>query len=63
MAISYKELLTLLNDLTMEELDKDATVILTRSGECFPVDEFLRADEKKGDMLDEGHLMMSIDYW
>lgn len=41
----------------------DVTVLLKRSGECFPVDELINADEKKGDMLDKGHLMMSIDYW
>ena len=58
MQITYRELITILQGLSEEELDQTATVVNTDSEEVYPISAIKATTET--DILDAGHIYLEI---
>ena len=57
--MKYKHLLDILNDMTDEELEQDATAYLNAEDEYVPISAVLVADKSQS-VLDVGHVYLSV---
>lgn len=62
MAITYRQLaISLLNDLTSEQLDQTATIYIPGVDEYYPMYERFTITDEDCDVVDDGHIILTID--